>query len=494
MSDTRRVIVKSKGVTRTEVFLSQLCERTFLKLWSFPNPFKSDGKELCDLLVVFDRHAFLFFDRESRIFETSESDVNVIWKRWKKNVIEKQIKTADGAQKYITQHPDDIYLDQTCEVRLPVQLPHNEFIVHKIIVAHGAEEACKRDSIDNIVGSLAVSYSDGTSEWPFRFCVPLERSDPVHLLDSHNIEILLGELDTAYDFTTYIVAKEEAIQRYDTIVYCGEEDLLAHYFGNFDKKANKHFIGTTDRDVNALMIGEGEWQGFRASAPYRRKKIADKKSYLWDEIIQRTADNAFEQKLLGDCDAFSIASPIFEMAKEPRFWRRYLVERITYAIQSFPYHVDGIARYVSFMQSFYPNVGYVFLQIKFPESVSASLDTDYRQVRQNILKIACGAAKNKWTHLTTIIGIAIDAPKGKTQTPEDFVLLNAREWPDDIAKHYAELNRGFKFFETGKIQISKRRVSNFPPKSAVLKRPKTGRNEKCPCGSGQKFKNCHGRS
>jgi uncharacterized protein YecA (UPF0149 family) len=24
--------------------------------------------------------------------------------------------------------------------------------------------------------------------------------------------------------------------------------------------------------------------------------------------------------------------------------------------------------------------------------------------------------------------------------------------------------------------------------------PKTGRNEKCPCGSGAKFKNCHGKS
>jgi hypothetical protein len=39
-------IKKSQGVTETEKLLSELCENTFLKLWSFPNPFKADGKEL----------------------------------------------------------------------------------------------------------------------------------------------------------------------------------------------------------------------------------------------------------------------------------------------------------------------------------------------------------------------------------------------------------------------------------------------------------------
>lgn len=29
-------------------------------------------------------------------------------------------------------------------------------------------------------------------------------------------------------------------------------------------------------------------------------------------------------------------------------------------------------------------------------------------------------------------------------------------------------------------------------KLALIKRGNTGRNERCPCGSGKKYKNCHG--
>jgi hypothetical protein len=62
-------IDKSVGQTWTEQYLSHLCDRTFLKLWSYANPFKSDGKELCDLIAVFENNIFLFFDRESRTFD-----------------------------------------------------------------------------------------------------------------------------------------------------------------------------------------------------------------------------------------------------------------------------------------------------------------------------------------------------------------------------------------------------------------------------------------
>ena len=50
------VTIKSEGVTPTERLLSDLCERSFLKLWSYPNPFKDDRDELCDLLAVFENH------------------------------------------------------------------------------------------------------------------------------------------------------------------------------------------------------------------------------------------------------------------------------------------------------------------------------------------------------------------------------------------------------------------------------------------------------
>jgi hypothetical protein len=74
-------IQKSSGHTPTERYLSHLCDRTFLGLWSYANPFKGDGKEPCDLIAVFENHVFLFFDRESRKFDRVNADVRLTWER-----------------------------------------------------------------------------------------------------------------------------------------------------------------------------------------------------------------------------------------------------------------------------------------------------------------------------------------------------------------------------------------------------------------------------
>jgi hypothetical protein len=159
MSDEPRQISKSPGQTPTEESLSQLCDRTFLKLWSYANPVKSDGKELCDLIAIFEHHVFVFFARESRLFDTSTKDIHLIWDRWKRTVIDEQINTVNGAAKYILRCPDAIYLDKKCTQR-PVRIPACDITIHKIIVAHGAAEACQNFSSDNVSGSLGISYSD----------------------------------------------------------------------------------------------------------------------------------------------------------------------------------------------------------------------------------------------------------------------------------------------------------------------------------------------
>jgi uncharacterized protein YecA (UPF0149 family) len=57
---------------------------------------------------------------------------------------------------------------------------------------------------------------------------------------------------------------------------------------------------------------------------------------------------------------------------------------------------------------------------------------------------------------------------------------------------YEEHNKEFRFFETASLRIERKTVSNFPADDGKIKRPKIGRNESCPCGSGRKYKHCHG--
>jgi hypothetical protein len=134
-------ISKSIGLTSTEQYLSRLCDRTFLKLWSYPNPFRARGKELCDLIAVFENHVYLFFDRETKTLTGEVEDFALAWERWKKEAITKQIKSAKKARNHVLKNRDQIYLDAACTIRLPVKLPISNMVVHTIIVAHGASDA-----------------------------------------------------------------------------------------------------------------------------------------------------------------------------------------------------------------------------------------------------------------------------------------------------------------------------------------------------------------
>src|SRR5437870_1870331 len=131
-------ITKSPGVTPTERMLADLCDQTFLRLWSFPNPFRDDGDELCDLLAVFGNHVFIFFDREGRHFSKTHRDPLQNWEQWKREVIDRQIKSTRGAERYLKSRRG-VFLDSKRTHPFPIVIPVEQMIIHKIVVAHGAK-------------------------------------------------------------------------------------------------------------------------------------------------------------------------------------------------------------------------------------------------------------------------------------------------------------------------------------------------------------------
>ncbi len=455
-------INKSPGVTSTERLLAGLCERSFLKLWSYPNPFKDDGKELCDLLAIFENHLFVFFDRENRNLDDDGKDPLVQWERWKRKTIDAQLQTASGAERYL-KSGRKIYLDDRQHNLLPLSYDPAQSIIHKIVVAHGAKEACLRASGSNVYGSLAISYGPNDVGPEHPFFVRLNKNDPAHVFDSHNLEVILQELDTFFDFATYLDAKLAAIKQYDGLMYCGEEDLIAHYYLNYDEKTKRHFIGVDRQDITGIFIAEGEWKDFSESKIYKTRKDLDSVSYLWDGIIQRTCDNALNGTLMGDDGVFVGKSAIHEMAKEPRFMRRELSKRMISAVRNFPDAAGSMMRNLTFMPSFYEGKGYVFLQLKVDKI--GDYETEYRPVRQAFLEIACGAAKNKFPDLQTVVGIAIDAPKYSSINSEDFLLMDCREWPEERKARYAEANKELRCFATSKMVEQIETVVEFPEPS-----------------------------
>jgi hypothetical protein len=169
--------------------------------------------------------------------------------------------------------------------------------------------------------------------------------------------------------------------------------------------------------------------------------------------------------------------------------RRVFVEHIQEAIRQFP--AEGrITRHMRFFKSYYENTGYVFLQLWIPEEMRGG-EAEYRSKRQEILRIACGAAKNRFPFLKAVVGIAIEPPRLTNPIGEDFLWMDCREWPEERRREIVEANGPFGFFETGSLR--ERKYSEFVSPERLTPPRKPGRNEPCPCGSGKKFKRCHWR-
>ncbi len=439
---------KSSGVTETERLLADFCERSFLTLWSYPNPFKDDGKELCDLLAVCGDSVFIFFDREKIIEGDDAADPQVLWDRWKRGAIDDQVRTAHGAERYLrSQRP--VFLDAARTKRFPLPIPE-EPKVYKIVVAHGAAEACLDASPENIGGSLAMAYTDapqgvahGTAP-QIRFFVVLPRNSPVHVLDSHNVGIIFKHLDTVGDFAAYLDFKEQVIAKHELLCYCGEEDLLAFFLAVSNEAVASIVEPFVERSTRSVFMPEGAWQALSDSPAFKNMLAINEISYGWDDLITGACKDFLAGRAFGNADLFAGPSAILEMAKEPRHVRRFLSEGLRRAVAITPVGIGGIQRQVSIVGSADDGVAYVFLVVGAPRELREH--ENWRVARRNLLHIACGAAKLKLPQLKRIIGIGVEDPRSASAgCGNDFALLPCEEFSDASRAYFEKQNELYKF-------------------------------------------------
>ena len=435
-----RKIERGVPVNTTEKNLSDLCDLAFLKLWSFPNPYKELGKELCDVLVVFDNNIIIFSVKNIKYNETKGL---AGWQRWKRKAIDESIDQINGAEKWIKKHPDQIYLNKNCNTIIPIN-SKKRLKIYRIVVAHGIS-----DNIANIPGntsgSLGIKYSDNNDFEDVQYFVELPKSPIYHILDSANLEILLKELDTITDFINYLKEKEKAVKLSKIITYTGEEDVLGQYLRTIEPETGNHYI-LKDENKNLIVDFENMiWKNFSNSFEYKEKKTLDKTSYLWDEYLQQLCEYALNGELTGNIDVFQENIPIKEMARESRFHRRILSDGIIQAVNYFPEIADDYTRQVRFILSEENKSAYVFLQIKYNEQ------EDYEKIvrpkRRQMLNIACGTLKNKHSFLKKIIGIAINSPKHHIYADQDYILLDCKKWTRKDRSHYYNLNKDYNFWK-----------------------------------------------
>jgi hypothetical protein len=248
-------IKRATGSTESEQYLAKLGERSFLNLWSYPNVYidkrthnKGQGKELCDLLVVCGDHVLIFSDKH--VGWPGGADLNLAWRRWFKRAVMKSVDQIRGAQRWLKEFPERIFLDSECTERLPLPIPPIERRkVHGIVVARGAREACIQYfrgglgsfcALPRLKGNDHITQDDGQLV-PFAVGDVDPNGPFVHVFDEATLDVIMDELDTIIDFTSYLEKKEKIIRDGGLAPAEGEEDLVAYYLTHLSNEDEHDF-------------------------------------------------------------------------------------------------------------------------------------------------------------------------------------------------------------------------------------------------------------
>lgn len=442
----RPPVVKAEGSTVAERYLAKLANRSFLNLWSYPSPYrdqklggKGDGKELCDLLVVCGKHIIIFSEKT---IDWPGGATETAWRRWAKKAIRDSAKQTKGAERWISEFPERLFLDRDCTVPFPIDLPPVEHRqVHRVVVANGSAEAC-RDGIPGSSGSLIIKPSVvGTDHWsnqddklqPF----VIGDIDPdgsfVHVFNETALDIVMRELDTVRDFTDYLTKKAAFVRSGQLSEAHGEENLVAYYAIRINDDGDHDFV--LEADKVPLVIDSEQYARFVSDPQYLAKKSADKISYLWDSFIEAFTNHMLDGTSITlegyDFDLRKNELGVRHMALVPRFVRRSHAEAIAGALEKGKAS-DRFARVMMSLPEAKDNETVFFIQtVKYLDWMEAR--GGYEEYRRNRMGLALIYAKGlleRHPHLKRVVGISREPPDQGRGISEDLIYAEQSEWTD----------------------------------------------------------------
>lgn len=435
-------IKKGVGLTSTERYLARLAERSFLNLWSYPNAYRDqgrpgsgDGKELCDLLVVCGQHIIVFSEKN---INWPNGDVTIAWRRWAKRALLDSTKQVRGAERWITQFPDRIFLDHQCTRSFPIDLPtRDEAVIHRIVVARGAGEACKRHFRDGM-GSLRVrtDVQDDRHFSPVAYLFTVGDLDPkgsfVHVLDDVTLNILLGELDTIVDFTSYLTKKAAFVRSGSLRSAAGEQDLLAHYAVRVNDHGDHDFTGNGGYG-GPFDLQPGLYQRLVRDRRYVARKQADRIAYVWDRLIETFTGHMIDgTSMVLDGYPYDIRQNelgVRHMALQRRVARRTLGAAVGDALFRGAVVDRFFRRMIMPAGSPEGETGFFVHTVKYPDAAKGGYD-EYRRSRATMAWICAQGVLLNHPHLARVVGISCEPAAQGRGGSEDLVYAEQAQWSD----------------------------------------------------------------
>jgi hypothetical protein len=383
-----------KASNNSEQFVYDICQKSFLSLWSYVNPQgKKPNKELCDILVVFDPHIIVISVKKSELKNSGDSEVDK--NRWLRTTIIESIQQLDGAIRFLNKNKNHhvVKKDGTLGIELP---PINRRVYHRIAVAFGSRR-------EIMIGSGG------------------DRGNFTHVFEEQSFTILLQHLDTITDFVQYLMDKEAFLSQSSVMINGGEENLLAYYL----------FKGRQfPQSPGAYYLEDFSWTVLNLKTEFLAKLKRDQESYIWDKLIENICEGGFSTPTWDGPSQSESEKALRVLASENRFSRRVLGKFYSEFL-----HLSKSSQLRSRYLKSPSGIGYVFV---VNESRNDLED------RKLILIGRCCASLFANSDCSTVIGIGTNIPKQKPIEgySTDLIMLHkeVEEWPSK----YLEIGRLFR--------------------------------------------------
>lgn len=434
---------RGEGLTPSEQILREIADRSFLKLWTYPNTFREQNRELTDLIIVFGDDVILFSDKGGAY--PAAEDEGVAWRRYYRSAIAESAQQLRTAENWIRRFPDRVFLDARLETALPIPIPPAERLrVHRICVAPAATTAA---SERGGLPGLAIAPGVAGDAQPYTVGQIAGCQGWVHVFDEDSMSVVLPALSTPMDFIAYLRAKEGLIAEGGLRSAASEKDLLAIYLRN-----ERAF----PQEGRPLVVAAGSWDDLAAHPQFIAAQALNRQGDLWDRYIERLTAAIVEGHAVAGNEIATeqLERVLRRLAMEDRFQRRVISRAILNRAEA---AVGGAIGSIVPSQTD-PTLAYALLikdhDIREPYA-------EYRRFRAMELQLRCQAAAVAAPDRDTIIGIGLDAANGRGGS-EDFIYLDAASATPQQRAAWAEMRRELGYYVDGNVQQNRLVEDEYP--------------------------------
>lgn len=375
----------SAPLTPSEEFVLEVCKKSCLEFWCYNNPKLPNGKELCDVLVVFENHVLIISVKDiglrDDIETASDEELRVAHDRWTRKAVEASVSQIYGAEKSLSTMTNVLRSDGSLGAELPEL---SSRIVHRLAVAFGS-----RGKTVIVSGDLGKGF--------------------VHVMNEESFSDVLTELDTISELTDYLLAKEGLSERVSILLSGSEANLLACYLFN-----NRKF----PYDTELLVVEDNSWEKLQNDPAFLKRKEANANSYQWDRLITFMA-SADSSDMKGKPLTLSEKDlALREMARETRFNRRVL----QHALDDFLHASAEKKTDARIARNPESRCVYVFRYFHYSES---------REERVAELMVRCMSAPEKAGAADVAVGIGFTPEEGRSDYEITLTFVQFSSMTDD---------------------------------------------------------------